>query len=92
MRLRLAIAAALLATVATSADAKSSRHPAPKPSVAQCMTDTECEARFGAGDWFPHRQQPATPEPEAEVGTRHWVSGSKRPIWAIPQTRIARRT
>jgi hypothetical protein len=89
MRLSLAIAAALLASVATSADAKSPRHADPKPPVAQCTTDTECERLHGPGNWFPQRQR-LSPAPEATVGARRWFLDTNRPISTIPQHRIMR--
>lgn len=51
IRFRLAVLAVALASLVAVNAAPVLPLPAPFP----CSTDTECEARFGAGDWFPAR-------------------------------------
>lgn len=51
VRVRLSVLAAAFLALAAAGLAP----PRPLPVAAPCVTDFDCEARFGAGAWFPGR-------------------------------------
>lgn len=55
IRFRLVLLAAALSALAAASAAPVLPPLPPAAPGVPCVTDLECETRFGAGDWFPAR-------------------------------------